>query len=282
MGGPSNPLPRFRRVETSFPPPPLCLRIGIRRRFLPQSWHAGAGQGLSRSLFGMNFRSLPGIEYPIGVNFSHREMPTTARSRVVVVSQGIYRLRRVGGQVWLNFDGINYRANIWLNGKRIADTNEVVGAYRTYRFNVTDLVKTTGKPNVLAVEVFAPTPDRPGHQLGGLESRSARQEHGPVARCLSSPPPAPLPCIIRKSLPKSICRLDNARLTVSADLENPGPIAVKATVVGTIEGVRFEQNDRPGSGRKQAGHVQPGRISPTDHPPSAPVVARPRRSAKSL
>src|SRR4051812_1027572 len=57
------------------------------------------------------------------------------------------------GQAWLNFDGINYRANIWLNGKKIADTNEVVGAYRTYQFNITEAA-SSGKPMVLAVQTF--------------------------------------------------------------------------------------------------------------------------------
>ena len=39
-----------------------------------------------------------------------------------------------------SFDGINYRANIWLNGKLIADTNRVTGADRTYTFNVTSAI----------------------------------------------------------------------------------------------------------------------------------------------
>ena len=59
-------------------------------------------------------------------------------------------------QAWLNFDGINYRANIWINGKQIADTNEIVGAYRTYQFNITEAV-SSGKPTVVAVEIFPPT-----------------------------------------------------------------------------------------------------------------------------
>src|SRR5438445_422519 len=33
---------------------------------------------------------------------------------------------------WLYFKGINYRANIFLNGKRIADDKTVVGAYRDF------------------------------------------------------------------------------------------------------------------------------------------------------
>src|SRR5438270_12133253 len=58
--------------------------------------------------------------------------------------------------VWLNFRGINYRANIWLNGKQIANSEQVAGAWRTYEFNVPEAVKL-GALNVLAVEVYSPT-----------------------------------------------------------------------------------------------------------------------------
>ena len=61
-----------------------------------------------------------------------------------------------GKTVWLNFKGINYRANVWLNGKQIANSNDIAGAWRTYELNVTDAVKP-GAENVLAVQVFAPT-----------------------------------------------------------------------------------------------------------------------------
>jgi exo-1,4-beta-D-glucosaminidase len=75
--------------------------------------------------------------------------------------------------VWLNFDGINYRANIWINGKQVADTNEVVGAYRTYQYNIT-AAASLGKPIVLAVEVFPQEKKYSRHQLGGLEPDAAR------------------------------------------------------------------------------------------------------------
>jgi len=60
-----------------------------------------------------------------------------------------------GKNVWLNFLGINYRANIWLNGRKIADTNDVAGTYRTYEFNVAKFLKP-GAANALALEIFAP------------------------------------------------------------------------------------------------------------------------------
>lgn len=54
----------------------------------------------------------------------------------------------------LAFDGINYRANIWLNGKQIADAETVAGAFRRFAFDVSGLV-VEGE-NGLAVEIFPP------------------------------------------------------------------------------------------------------------------------------
>src|SRR5437879_505178 len=61
-------------------------------------------------------------------------------------------------KAWLNLLGINYRANLWVNGKRVADKTDVVGAYRTFEFNVTDFVQPSVR-NSIAVEVFAPQKD---------------------------------------------------------------------------------------------------------------------------
>ena len=54
----------------------------------------------------------------------------------------------------LVFEGINYRANIWLNGQRIATTNDIFGAFRIFKLDVSGKLKR-GR-NVLAVEVFPP------------------------------------------------------------------------------------------------------------------------------
>jgi exo-1,4-beta-D-glucosaminidase len=54
--------------------------------------------------------------------------------------------------ITLHFDGINYYANIWLNGKLIASRDSVFGTFRQFSFDVTTSVTTTG--NVLAVEIF--------------------------------------------------------------------------------------------------------------------------------
>ena len=61
-----------------------------------------------------------------------------------------------GRKVWLHFGGINNRANIWLNGHKIADAKDVAGAYRTYEYEISASL-TPGQSNSLAVETFAQT-----------------------------------------------------------------------------------------------------------------------------
>jgi exo-1,4-beta-D-glucosaminidase len=56
----------------------------------------------------------------------------------------------------LIFKGINYRADIWLNGMKVADNSQAVGMYNQLEFDVTTEVKP-GTANVLAVKV---TPER--------------------------------------------------------------------------------------------------------------------------
>ena len=59
----------------------------------------------------------------------------------------------------LIFEGINYRANIFLNGEKIAAADQIFGAFRVFDLNVSDLA-VTGR-NYLAVEVLPPQPGEP-------------------------------------------------------------------------------------------------------------------------
>jgi hypothetical protein len=58
-----------------------------------------------------------------------------------------------GRKVRLTFEGINYRAEIWLNGRKVAGSNEVVGMFGRRTFDVSG-VASAGGENVLAVKVF--------------------------------------------------------------------------------------------------------------------------------
>lgn len=52
-------------------------------------------------------------------------------------------------KVWLKFNGINYRCEIWLNGKNIGT---MAGMFNTQQFDITTLANRKGK-NILAVKV---------------------------------------------------------------------------------------------------------------------------------
>lgn len=53
----------------------------------------------------------------------------------------------------LIFKGINYRADVWLNGKQVADSSQIVGMFAEYNFDITHLIKREAD-NVLAVLVY--------------------------------------------------------------------------------------------------------------------------------
>jgi exo-1,4-beta-D-glucosaminidase len=192
-------------------------------------------------LFGMNLRQYPGVSYPIGANFSKLPMPPDSPYGVSWWYRKEFSLPRefAGKTVWLGFGGINYRANIFLNGKKIADANDVAGAWRTYEFNVTAAVKEGA--NVLAVQVWAPTennlaitfvdwnPSPPDKNMGLF-----RDVH------LSSSGPVALryPAVFSKvDSPAN----DAAHLTVTALLKNTTDQAVKGKLKGRIEKIEFEQ-----------------------------------------
>jgi len=73
---------------------------------------------------------------------------------------------KVGEQVWLNFRGINYFAEIFLNGKRV-NTSTHKGMYLREKYLVTPFL-LPGKTNKLAVWVAPPDPvGNPNNGQGG-------------------------------------------------------------------------------------------------------------------
>lgn len=60
-----------------------------------------------------------------------------------------------GQRAVLNFEGISYRAEVWFNGKKIAGSDEMVGPFRQFSYDVTDVFKES---NCLAVKVSRAEP----------------------------------------------------------------------------------------------------------------------------
>ena len=70
-----------------------------------------------------------------------------------------------GKNVVIKLHGINYKANVWLNGILIADSAEVIGPFRIIELDVTKQIKYKGE-NVLAIEVKRPfNPQKRGGDL---------------------------------------------------------------------------------------------------------------------
>ena len=125
--------------------------------------------------FGKNLRSIPGTSYRIGQNFSNIPMPDDSPFRVSWWYRTEFSLPKNlrGKEIWLNFEGINFRANVWLNGKLIADSKKVAGAWRLFEFKVTGNVKVRRNKRA-GRGSFPAHAQRPCHHLRGLESAAGR------------------------------------------------------------------------------------------------------------
>ena len=242
-------------------------------QFSPKGWHEVTvpttvvaalvkDKTLPDPFFAMNLRQFPGVNYPIGKNFSDIAMTPDspyAQSwwyRKAFEVPASYK----GKTVWLKFDGINYRANIWLNGKQIANSDDVAGAWRTYEFNVSEIAKP-GTENVLAVQVFSPTehdlaitfvdwnPAPPDKDMG-LWRDVYLTTSGPIA--------LRYPTVVSKlNSPAN----DSAQLTVTAQVKNGTNHPVKGTLKGEIEDVKFEQEVELAAGEAKDVTFTPDKFS---------------------
>lgn len=184
---------------------------------------------------GMNLRKLPGMTYRIGLNtFSNEPMDPSSPYAVPWWYRTQFSLAAADAKkkVSLHFNGINYRANIWINGKQVADGKDVAGAYHLQEFDVTPFV-AAGK-NTLAVEVFAPTE----HDLGinWVDWNPAPPDKnmglwGDVYLTFSGPVTVRYPQVITHFPADST---DTAQLTVNADLQNLSDQVVEGTLIAEL------------------------------------------------
>lgn len=85
-------------------------------------------------------------------------------------------LSEKGKSVLLRLQGLNYRANLFLNGRKIADSSNIVGPMRIIEVDLSrDII--FGKENVLAMEIFQPL--RPDKKDGDLAIDYADWIHYP-------------------------------------------------------------------------------------------------------
>ncbi len=160
-----------------------------------------------------------------------------------------------GRRVWLNLDCLNYRAEVWVNGTRVADSEEVAGMFRRFRLDITAHV--TAGQNALALLVYPV--DHPGTPDTQLEVYGkVRGFHKEIMRdvtevmtvgydCFPTVPDRNMGLIqevwldftgpvdlrdpfVRTALPT----LERAVLTIAADVINTAPAAVSGTLRGQV------------------------------------------------
>ena len=193
--------------------------------------------------FGLNLRQIPGTDYPIGRIFANLPMAQESPYRCGWWYRTEFKAPAASqkdARSWLHFAGINYRAEIWMNGHKIADSTQIAGAYRTYDLDVTGVLKP-GKTNVLAVETFAPTEKDLGINWVDWNPAPPDKDMGLTGEVdLLSTGPVTLrsPLAVTHFLNQT---LDAADLTIYAELHNSTDHAVKGLVSGAAAGVRFEQ-----------------------------------------
>ena len=224
--------------------------------------------------FGNNLRSIPGVKYEIGSQFANQEIPAGSPYAKPWWYRAEFDLPASysGKTVRIAFRGINYRAEIWLNGKKLAGTDLLAGAFRRYEFDVTRFV-FPGAKNALAVKVSAPAagdlaitwvdwnPTPPDKDMG-LWQEVVLSASGPVA--------VRHPFVeTRLNLPAA----DTARLTLRAELANTSSGKVRGILHGTISGeekpIEFSQPVTLGPGEQRSVTLSPDAIA-------ALVVPHPR------
>jgi exo-1,4-beta-D-glucosaminidase len=140
----------------------------------------------------------------------------------------------------LQLDGINYRANIWLNGTLVASQDSVYGAFRQFDLNISKAAKAG--INTLAIEIFPPKPrdfymgfvdwaPTPPDKYMGIfrEVRIKRTALVSMDHIFVAPD-------------VDMATLKSATLKVSADVTNYSEETEKVEISGNIENISFKSD----------------------------------------
>jgi exo-1,4-beta-D-glucosaminidase len=216
---------------------------------------------------GMNLRSLPGTTYPIFEDFSNIMMPPASPFRQPWWYRTEFKLppEYSGRTIWLGFDGINYRANVWMNGVQIASSEKLAGTWRLFQFDVTAAAKP-GQTNSLAIEIFPPQPHDLAITLVDWAPMPPDKEMGiwrDVHITATGPIALNYPAVLTKlNLPST----DRAMLTIRAMLINADDHPVEGVVKGHIENLAFEQPVHLGPKETQVVQFTPERFPQLNMP----------------
>lgn len=141
-----------------------------------------------------------------------------------------------GQHVALVFDGLSYRANVFLNGQLIVSRDSLYGTFRQFNLDVTAVA---GKKNVLAVELSRAQPGEPNIGFVDWNPRPADESMGIYreVRVVVTQEVAMTHPAVRSKV--NTATLNEAWLTVETCLTNQTDKAVEGVLKGTLEGQHF-------------------------------------------
>ncbi len=168
----------------------------------------------------------------------------------------------------LHLDGINYRANVWLNGRLIGKSKDLYGMFRRFEIDVTGKAHPGG--NVIAVEIIPPgqIPDVP-YRTKQMEATTGWDDHNPYPPDMNMGlwrdvyVKATGPVVVRHpyvSARVDLPSLAGAHLTVSAELSNVGKTAAAGELRGVIEDISFTQKVRLATGETRLVKFSPAQF----------------------
>jgi len=207
---------------------------------------AQVAAGLYKDIyFGTNLRSIPGTTYPIGENFSNLPMAADSPYHCGWWYRKEFRVpaAEAGTRFRLQFDGINYSADIWVNGKRVAGRSQVRGAYRNYEFDVTSEINAAANGNnVIAIEVFPPDEKSLAINWVDWNPMPPDKDMGlwsDVRLLTGSPIVLRYPAVFTHFEDDS---LQTALLTVTSDISNQSATPIRGELVAVIAGRYLSQH----------------------------------------
>ena len=190
---------------------------------------------------GTNLKNLPGMNYSSATFFALQDMPEGSPFKCSWWWRNEFVLPAAfaNKNIAIHFPGINYRANVWFNGKKIGDAAEIAGTYRIFEFDLTKLARA-GAKNAIALEIFAPAKEDLGITWVDWNPTPADKDMG-IWKEVSLTATGPV--AIRKPFVKAQLNADftAADLTISTELRNDSNASVKGVVLANVDGKTVKQ-----------------------------------------
>jgi exo-1,4-beta-D-glucosaminidase len=211
--------------------------------------------------YGTNLKNFPGMFNEDHSFFANFEMPEDSPYHCSWWYRTEFKMPAATGNKtdWLHFNGINYRANIWLNGQRVASAKDVAGTYRTFEFDISRFAKH-GAMNVLALEIFAPAKDDLGITWVDWNPTPPDKDMGIWKEVFLTKSAA---ITVRNPFVASKLASDytSASLTLSADLHNVSTRPVKGVLRAEIGRIRVSQPVALAAGESKTVHFVPEKFA---------------------